>query len=183
MDKAKESAKEAPKGNTRTETSQSRCWDWIIVSGTSHYARDRSSFVTYRRVGRTVSSGLIGGNIFVAGIGTVELKVRPSKTENLPTRTLVLDNVLHVPSAICNGFCFAKYQRAHGGSVSFGIDMYGTDRQKHPLWYGVPFCELEKLALAGNPQGESYLEDITRSDISPSLSMYIDNKDLEAMQS
>lgn len=47
-----------------------RCWDWMIASGNCHYARNRSSFVTYRRVERHVSNYGVGGSMtFVAGVG------------------------------------------------------------------------------------------------------------------
>lgn len=156
-----------------------RCWDWIIVSGQCHYAKNRSSFVTYRRVGRSISQGLTGGETFVAGIGTVQLKVPASKKKGSPIRTLVLDDVLHIPSAICNGFCMAKYHTLYGGTTSFGHGMSGTDSQGHPLWYGKPFCGVDKLVLAGNPQGESYLENEKKEGASFMLSMYINKKDLE----
>ncbi|KAB8068244.1 hypothetical protein BDV29DRAFT_184889 [Aspergillus leporis] len=154
-----------------------RCWDWMIVSGHCHYARNRSSFVTYRRVGRHISDSMMGGSkTFVAGVGTVELKVRPSKKQGLPTRTLVLDNVLHIPSAISNGFCWAIYHFAHGGEMACSREGFSaTDGQNHPLWCGQPFCGLQKLVLAGNPQGESYLEDGKAY----ALSMYIDEEELE----
>ncbi|KAB8209340.1 hypothetical protein BDV34DRAFT_188913 [Aspergillus parasiticus] len=175
--------KKDQKAEDRENSSHRRCWDWVIVSGNCHYARNRSSFVTYRRVGLVISDGIFGGDIFVAGMGTVELRVRASKTEGSPVRTLVLDSVLHIPSAMCNGFCFAKYNTVYGGTTFLGPEFSGTDRQNHPLWYGEPFCGLQKLVLAGNPQGESYLEDWKRDGGSFCLSMYVDEKDLEEILS
>ncbi|RAH85140.1 hypothetical protein BO86DRAFT_407521 [Aspergillus japonicus CBS 114.51] len=130
--------------------SRRRCWDWMVVSGTNHYAKNRASFKSYRPVNRMVSNG----TLFIAGVGTVELSVRASPARGSPTRTLVLDNVLHIPKAICNGFCFGQY---------------------HTIHKGTPFCGLEKLALAGNPQGES---DLNEDDINM-LSLYIDKQDLQ----
>ncbi|KAL4783375.1 hypothetical protein BJX76DRAFT_330019 [Aspergillus varians] len=116
---------------------------------------------------------------FVAGVGTVELRVRSSNRGGYPIRTLVLENVLHIPSATCNGFCWPKYHSAHGGSVSFDQELLGTDGQDHLLWYGQFFCGLRKLVLAGNPQGESYLE----NGKSYFFSMYIDENDLKEILS
>ncbi|KAL4863507.1 hypothetical protein BDV12DRAFT_177432 [Aspergillus spectabilis] len=172
--------KEDRKRIKRENPPRRRCWDWMIVSGSCHFAKNRSSFVTYRRVGYKVSNSLTGGtDTFVAGVGTVELRVRSSNRKGFPIRTLVLENVLHIPSAICNGFCWAKYHSAHGGSVSLRKEFSGTDGQDHPLWYGQSFRGLNKLVLAGNPQGESYLEDGE----SYILSMYIDEDDLKKILS
>lgn len=155
-----------------------RCWDWMIVSGSCHYAKNRSSFVTYRRVGRKVPSGVTGGDAFVAGIGSVELKVRSGKAKGSPVRTLVLYDVLHIPDAVCNGFCFDLLQ-VEGGSVSTKTgDFSATDGQGHPLWHGERFCGLSRLVLAGKPQGESYLEDIKKDGTLLALSMYIDMRRL-----
>src|SRR5947199_6829766 len=67
-----------------------RCWDWIIVGGHCHYAKNRSSFTTYRRISGTAQGAR------VIGIGTVKLQVRRSPTES-DTHTLVLEDVLHIP--------------------------------------------------------------------------------------
>ncbi|PYI37002.1 hypothetical protein BP00DRAFT_386094 [Aspergillus indologenus CBS 114.80] len=153
-----------------------RCWDWMVVSGTNHYAKNRASFKSYRPVNRMVPNGPFqGGELYIAGIGTVELNVRASPERGSPTRTLVLDNVLHIPVAICNGFCPMLYHQTCGGRSILGAPFQGTDEHGAALWFGQPFCGLQKLALAGNPQGESYLNE---DDINV-LSLYIDEEDLE----
>jgi len=149
-----------------------RCWDWMIVSGTCHYARDRVAFTTYRPVRKVV------GNTFVAGTGTVELRVRTSNEEGSPDGVLVLENVLHIPRAICNGFNWAAYQRITGGSARLGLESQGFDRDGRPIWCGQPFVGLEKLVLAGNPQGDSNLWEGGHY----SLSMYISNEELELVR-
>ncbi|KAA8649626.1 hypothetical protein EYZ11_002658 [Aspergillus tanneri] len=168
--------KEARKRREKENPPRRRCWDWMIVSGTCHYAKNRSSFKEYRRVGQKVPNGLFkdGPETYIAGVGTVELNVRTNPKKGSRTRTLVLENVLHVPDAICNGFCFAKYHATHGGMASLDSVWKGTDKQGSPLWYGQPFRGLEKLVLAGNPQGESYLDDGPKF-----LSMYVDKTKLE----
>jgi hypothetical protein len=150
--------KEARKRRKQENPPRRRCWDWMIVSGNCHYAKNRSSFQVYRRVGQTVHN-CTGGDTYIAGVGTVELYVRASPKRRSPTRKLVLDNVLHIPSALCNGFSINTYHFTHGGTTRCSPFFQGTDRQGSALWYGQPFRGLEKLVLAGNPQGESYLDD------------------------
>jgi hypothetical protein len=69
----------------------------IILTGSVNYAKNRSSFKIYRRIDATA------GGAKVIGIGTVELQVRRSHT-SCETGILVLENLLHIPSAPCNGF-------------------------------------------------------------------------------
>ncbi|KAJ0417920.1 hypothetical protein BJY00DRAFT_197443 [Aspergillus carlsbadensis] len=144
------------RASTHPPAPQRRCWDWMIVSGNTHYAKNRSSFTTYRRVGRSIPRPTTG-ETFVAGIGTVELKVRTSRDEpGLPDGTLVLENVLHIPSAICNGVSI-ELSDAIAGNPAGGWDAW--DQQDRTIWYGERFYGGCRLVLAGNPQGESYLED------------------------
>lgn len=152
-----------------------RCWDWMITTGNCHYAKNRSSFKEYRRVGKRVPSGIIEGiSTFVAGVGTIELKVQTTRERGSPVRTLVLRDVLHIPEANCNGFSVAVYHTLHGGSTSLGREPSGTDSEYQPLWCSEGFKGLNKLVLAGNPQGESYLGDGIKM-----LSMHIGCEDLE----
>lgn len=103
-------------------------------------------------------------------MGTVELQVRRSPGSN-DTGPLVLENVLHIPGAICNGL------NAVGGlghNVTFGDIAQGFDRSDgRPLWYGKTYCGLWRLALAGNPQGVSLLGD----DGVYSLSIYLSDEE------
>jgi hypothetical protein len=158
---------------------QRRCLDWMIVSGTCHFAKDRSAFQTYRGVGTSVRNFIIKDQtIFVAGVGTVELRVRSSKEEGSPDRVLVMENVLHIPSAICNGFNWAVYRAINGGHVNLELEFNGCDSDGRPLWCGQPYVGLQKLVLAGNPQGESYLKEGGHY----CLSIYVSNDDLRAIQ-
>ncbi|KUL89745.1 hypothetical protein ZTR_00549 [Talaromyces verruculosus] len=171
-------AKANKKTKRSDEPSRRRCWDWMVTTGNCHYAKNRSSFKEYRRVGKSVPNGIIEGiTTFIAGVGTVELKVETSREEGSLVRTLVLEDVLHVPEANCNGFSVAVYHTLHGGSTRLGREPSGTDEEYQPLWCSEEFKGLNKLVLAGNPQGESYLGDGVKM-----LSMYIGDEDLERIE-
>jgi hypothetical protein len=145
LPKQEELVKVEELGSQENVDSQPRCWGWIVVSGSCHYAKDRSSFKTYRQLQGTAQG------ITVIGIGTVELQTLRSP-DNPGSHTLVLEDVLHIPSAICNGFNPALY-----GCLSFwqGSVTQGFDENDMPIWYGKSFCGVRRLELAGNPQGES----------------------------
>ncbi|PCH00023.1 Hypothetical protein PENO1_050280 [Penicillium occitanis (nom. inval.)] len=169
------------KANKKTKRSDEpprrRCWDWMVTTGNCHYAKNRSSFKEYRRVGKSVPNGIIEGTTtFIAGVGTVELKVQTSREEGSLVRTLVLEDVLHIPDARCNGFSVAMYHTVHGGSTRLGREPSGSDEEYQPLWCSSEFKGLNKLVLAGNPQGESYLGDAVKM-----LSMYIGDEDHEGI--
>lgn len=106
----------------------------------------------------------------------MELKVQTSREEGSLVRTLVLEDVLHIPQANCNGFSVAVYHTLHGGSTRLGREPSGSDAEYQPLWCSEKFKGLNKLVLAGNPQGESYLGDGVKM-----LSMYIGDEDLEGI--
>jgi hypothetical protein len=139
------------KAKKLAQPQQRRCWDWMIVSGTCNYAKNRSSFKTYRRIQGTA------GGAPVIGIGTVELQVRRSPGSK-ETGPLLLENVLHIPSASCNGL---NALGRPGRDVTFKGDLaQGFDRPGgQPMWYATTYCGLWRLALAGNPQGASYLRE------------------------
>ncbi|KAF9885797.1 hypothetical protein FE257_012379 [Aspergillus nanangensis] len=139
-----------------TTDSSKRCWDWMIVSGNCHYAKNRSMFRSYRR-----APGKIAGNR-VLGVGRVELQVQRAP-EDTRTNTLVLQDVLHMPNAPCNGLSINKYRDANPG-----LDVEGdgeehvqavSDEDREPLWYGDDYHRMARVVLAGEPRGESYLEE------------------------
>ncbi|PYH86823.1 hypothetical protein BO82DRAFT_388413 [Aspergillus uvarum CBS 121591] len=144
----------------RTDPTAHRiCYDWMIVQGNCHYARDRAAFTSYR----PVTTVRLQTNIFnpmeeleVAGVGTVEIPVArslaPSSSDHNPfapdnnTHTLVLENVLHIPEAVCNGFNPLLY----GSSMSCTAESWtGADRAGTPLWVATPFAGGSRLVLAG----------------------------------
>lgn len=166
------------------ENRQSRlCWDWMIVSGNCHYTKDRSSFKTYRRIEKMIRTGKTFAGLrdtFVSGIGTVELKVCISSDEGSPNGVLVLENVLHVSSAMCNGFNPRKYHDRNGGEVTDCEGKWrGSRRNGEPLWESLPFVGFQKLALAGNPQGDSSFG--LNAMFFPGWDLEISDKDLKSI--
>ncbi|KAL4875423.1 hypothetical protein BJY04DRAFT_224088 [Aspergillus karnatakaensis] len=145
---------------TRTvHPSRCICRDWMIVSGNVHYARDKASFTTY-----TPLNVLLKNNIFnpfdemqVAGVGRVELLVPAAADDATTLNTLVLEDVLHIPEAVCNGF----NPLLVGSSMSCGLGCWeGRDRGGRAMWFGLPFAGMGRLVLAtgmGEGEGESEL--------------------------
>ncbi|KAJ0417921.1 hypothetical protein BJY00DRAFT_315519 [Aspergillus carlsbadensis] len=146
--------------NPRAPVPAERCWDWMLVAGNTHYAKDRASFIAYRHIARYCPAAMLGRPVLVAGVGTVELKVPSSPNPGSYVRTLVLENVLHLPNAVCNGFSVALWLQASGtcGLGSIGA-CTGWDKQDLPYWFSLPFHGSERLVLYGNPQGRTYLGD------------------------
>ncbi|KAE8353145.1 hypothetical protein BDV28DRAFT_113124 [Aspergillus coremiiformis] len=149
------SKKSKSQSKPKQSNTYNRCWDWIVTGGNCHYAKNRSTFRSYRR-----APGKIGGSR-VLGVGSVELRVRrPSDDDQ--TNTLVLENVLHMPNARCNGLSLSKYREAHPLS---GVDSEGehlearSDDGSEPEWYAEGYHGLSRVVLAGEPQGESQLSD------------------------
>lgn len=145
---------EEPRKRIRVVQSIARqCFDWMVISGNCHYARDQASFATYRPVARQIKNNIFNpyDELHVAGVGTVELDVCKSP-HDLSSHTIVLENVLHIPEAICNGFNPLLY----GSSMSCNQDYWdGGDTSGNPVWFSTPFAGGSRLVLAGNPQGES----------------------------
>jgi len=166
--------KASRKEQENTNPPRRRCYDWMIVSGHCHYAKNRSSFTKYRRIQATAQG------MRVIGIGTVRLQVLRSPG-SWGAHTLVLEDVLHIPDAICNGF----RSQLLGGVESWSSDgVQGFDNSTdQPSWYGVKFCKLYKLALAGNPHGESVLEERNGNDDELWLSVYLTEEEQSILQS
>lgn len=144
---------EEPRKRTRVGSANRQCYDWMVITGNCHYARDQASFKTYRPVSRQIKSNIFNpfDELQVAGVGTVELELCKSP-QDLGSHTVILENVLHIPEAVCNGFSPLLY----GTSMSCNEDCWvGGDTMGNPVWFSTPFAGGTKLALAGNPQGES----------------------------
>jgi hypothetical protein len=136
---------------------EERCWDWILVFGNVHYAVDRCSFVEYRPLRRHCTSAVCGHLVLVAGVGTVVLNLPSTPNEGALVRTVTLTNVLHIPSALSNGFSLSAWSQAGGSFVGRKGVSCGRDKQNLPCWFTQRICGLEKLVLDGNPQGTSLL--------------------------
>lgn len=100
------------------------CYDWIFSSASNvHIAVDRSSFRQYVSFKSYVLAVADRRPIPVRGIGTVELKIRcqPGSREH---HKVVLENVLHIPSWVCNivsDACFSPAKDYDHEWSEFGI--------------------------------------------------------------
>jgi hypothetical protein len=124
-----------------------RCWDWIVVGGDYHYAKNRSSFKEYYRIKAKI------GLTRVIGIGTIELLVE--RKDGTPY-TLVLKDVLHTPSAICNGFNASLTDCRQMWTAVDAVE--GKDLNGQSLWHARGFFGLPRLAIINNPEGDSLIE-------------------------
>ncbi|KAF2179012.1 hypothetical protein K469DRAFT_597352 [Zopfia rhizophila CBS 207.26] len=71
------------------------CPDWVFANGSNVcVAKDRAWFTNYTPFSSYLGS-IYGGEMRIAGIGTVKISTGP-------TSVLRLDSVLHVPEAMCN---------------------------------------------------------------------------------
>ncbi|EAW08320.1 uncharacterized protein ACLA_030530 [Aspergillus clavatus NRRL 1] len=145
-----------PHQRTSQDSSKyNRCWDWIVVDGNCHYAKNRSTFRSYRR-----APGRIGRSR-VLGIGTVELEVQRAPRDPRSNK-LVLEDVWHMPDARCNGLSAPTYKAAN---PPLSVETQGEHCQAkkeedgEAQWFGDPYCGLSRVVLAGNPEGDSYLRD------------------------
>ncbi|RHZ56253.1 uncharacterized protein CDV56_101355 [Aspergillus thermomutatus] len=140
-----------------THVTRRICYDWMIVSGNCHYARDRASFTHYRPVQQRIKNNVFSPQeeLEVAGVGTVELRVcRTVRDGGASSHVIVLEDVLHIPEAVCNGFNPLLY----GSSMSCNMEYWeGADRRGEPVWFAVPYAGGTRLVLAGDPRGESEL--------------------------
>ncbi|KNG87515.1 hypothetical protein ANOM_003811 [Aspergillus nomiae NRRL 13137] len=167
------SKKSKSQSKPKQPNTYNRCWDWIVTDGNCHYAKNRSTFRSYRR-----APGKIAGSR-VLGVGSVELRVRRRSGDG-EINTLVLDNVLHMPNARCNGLSLPKYRETHPLA---GVDGEGdhvearSDDGSEPEWYAERYHGLPRVVLAGEPQGESHLSD----DGHNMLSVMASNEEMEKL--
>ncbi|GFF29544.1 hypothetical protein IFM46972_02656 [Aspergillus udagawae] len=144
------------KANAHTGSQKyNRCWDWIVVGGNCHYAKNRSTFTSYRR-----APGKIGRSR-VLGIGTVELQVQRGPRDPRSNK-LVLEDVWHMPDARCNGLSVPKYTETNRplSVKSEGAHVEAkSDRDGEAVWFGDSYCGCPRVVLTGDPRGDSYLRD------------------------
>lgn len=146
----------------------------MVVSVNCGYAKDRSSFKTYRKVGISVQNyAAVSDMVHVAGIGTVELEVQAFRETGSPMRNLMMEKVLHIPDAICNGFAFIEYHKLIGSPNRFNTSE-GVDEKGIALWCSRLFQGVaRRLVLPGKSRSKSY----SNFDLQ-SVDVYIENEDM-----
>lgn len=143
------------------------CQDWIFSSASNvHIAVDRSSFKDYIPFKSYVLTVSHQRQVPVKGIGSVELKIRRRPTSR-ESHKILLENVLHVPGWLCNIVSDVHFFPAGSFEhewTDYGVSFQHKSGEKWKSWgYTEPFCGLDKLVLARNPQGRSpMLEDKER---------------------
>ena len=130
--------------------------DWLLHRGNVHFARDRSSFCDdYVPISATATSANNSQQLSVIGIGTVKLDVQRQLSQ-AKTSTISWFNVLHIPSARCNGISIpgmeakCRFRQRKGywtftnpstnGAVMCGDDLSGRSR----LFIGYGSSELDE---------------------------------------
>ncbi|PKY04329.1 hypothetical protein P168DRAFT_290413 [Aspergillus campestris IBT 28561] len=146
--------------HSSNKSTYNRCWDWLLTGGNTHYARNRATFTTYRRAPCKIAHKR------VLGIGTVELTVQRSPDDPRPHK-LTLHDVLHMPSARCNGLSVDKYREEHPGEDLREVMMGSGGGQEmmqavgggeeEALWFADEYCGCLRVVVWGDPQGESFL--------------------------
>lgn len=172
-------------GNSKAKnSSHQRCWDWMFVGGTSHYAKNRSSFSTYSRAPCRI------GSTRILGVGTVKLETvrRPEDHDRQQqgqqgqqghTYTLELENVLHIPEAVCNGISITpEFMIKHGLQMDWRESLLYKADTGEPWFYGRMYRGLPRVVLAGDPHGASYLEE----DVDYMLSVYAGDDQLHELE-
>ena len=158
MDKQRRKFKKARLLSKRQVHPDARCWDWMLHSGNVHYACNSSTFSSYTKIDMEAGAILGFDERVVFGIGTVNLVARRSQ-ESDEMCTITLHDVLRIPSMLCNGI---SESRLCDAELSVAKSKFGV-QISHPqtglqLCHGTRFRDMHKLALVGDPQGESLLE-------------------------
>lgn len=154
-----------------------RCYDWLPQKQGVHFARNRSSFSDYTSVNVKLDNGM-----WVQGIGSTHLDIMKGPDDSHGVDSIVLQDVLHLPNAICNGISMAMFDK---GTVSYSPIFGCRDQKGVMVWRLDEYCGLHKLALLGDPQGESPLQDTARRrtvDIRQSLSLVLSDADVERIR-
>jgi hypothetical protein len=154
------------------------CYDWIFSSASNvHVAIDRSSFKTYAPFKSYVLTVSDYRQIPVLGIGTVDLDLRRKKGSR-QCHTITLENVLHVPSWMCNVFSDVYFEPVAGNGEfehEWGREgvqfMKRKEGDKLRTWgYTEEFSGLDRLVLARSVKGRSPMaEDAGREIFSVNL--------------
>ena len=152
------------------------CHDWIFSTGSNvHVAIDRDTFKTYTAFKSYVLTVSGQRQVPVKGVGSVAVNLRCLPGSN-DAHTVVLENVLHVPSWICNIFSdiyFLGQPLFEHTWTDKGVQFMRKAEDGSTLkpWgYTTDFFGLEKLAVAGPSSGRSpMMEDKDREIFSVNL--------------
>jgi hypothetical protein len=159
-------------GKSNPTQRRRRCWDWIVVGGDYHYAKNWSSFKEYYRIKAKI------GLTRVIGIGTIELQVE--RKDSTPY-TLVLEDVLHTPSAICNGFNPSLTDCLQTWSAVDSVE--GNSANGESLWHARNFFGLPRLVIVNNPEGDSVIEKVKAKKKLPfSLSLVVNQQERDKIE-
>lgn len=141
--------------NYTIPTTSPPCTDWLLTTGNAHYVRSLSSFsssssYTPLREPITLAHNTMdpSTDLVVHGLGKVELDVQSpspslegvSPEQGGSSHRILLENVLYIPQAICNGFSPVVF--GGGMSCEEGIGAVG------PGWIARPFAGGMRLVLA-----------------------------------
>lgn len=143
------------------------CHDWIFSSSTNvHVAIDKPMFKTYTTFDSYVLSLADYRKIEVKGIGSVEIRIR-CKQDSKSERTIMLENVLHIPSWLCNIFSdvyFMPLRTFEHVWTESGVNFMIREDDKLQHWgYTESFRGLDRLVLGRRHDGRSpMLEDKDR---------------------
>lgn len=142
---------------------QKPCYDWIFSSSSNaHVAVDRSSFKAYTPFRSYVLAVADQRQVTVKGISTVELRIR-RQARSKDAHKVVLENVLHVPSWMCNILSDVHFEPVRDFEHSwseFGVNFQQRKDDKWKSWgYTENFRGLDKIVLAKHNQGRSPMLD------------------------
>ncbi|RMZ90835.1 hypothetical protein DV736_g1940, partial [Chaetothyriales sp. CBS 134916] len=143
------------------------CYDWIFSSGSNvHVAIDRTAFKDYFPFKSYVLTVSEQRAVIVKGIGTVELEIRRRRGSK-ESHKIVLENVLHVPSWLCNIVSDVYFVPINGYDhewTGFDVSFRHKSGDKWRPWgYTENFCGLHRLVLSRRRRGRSpMLEDRDR---------------------
>ncbi|OCK81387.1 hypothetical protein K432DRAFT_434185 [Lepidopterella palustris CBS 459.81] len=140
---------------------QPLCPDWVFSNNSNvHTAKDRGWFTTYTPIVSKVHSLYIGEEAKVVGIGTVNLRVKkaPGLSGKRSHSTLLLHNVLHVPSFVCNVIGITEdFKPVFSSSGLF-------DQQGRYIAFFDSRCNLPVIKLSGPPVGPVVGHSVMRKD-------------------
>ncbi|GAB1319250.1 hypothetical protein MFIFM68171_09460 [Madurella fahalii] len=135
------------------------CPDWLFSNTSNvHVARDREWFTEYYPW-NSIASDPFGGALAVVGIGMVELSLKRSPKRSGPRAhaKLRLQNVLHVPTSICNvlGGLASDCPDISLKAMGNGLGGVLTDTSGRQIAYLSPheYRGLPLLKLSGPPVG------------------------------